>query len=383
MLSYPVKDYEGTRAQINMGNESVSFLLDSDFPLEDVENICNRLEASKTLIPGFIPPSVGVASLEGLLYAKQVQGLSTVIMPDRNLVSRMARVARDGLGPSVDRTTQTSLDVMALAQALNFDIEPSIAFHELAHRQGNDDGLNELRWFRSADHGNARGWVDLACGRANRLHRSESGSREVLDLAHPLSRWKRNYAVVLKIALLELAPISAADRIEKLIQWMVDDFIFAGPAAVFASRYFAPRAAKAGMIKQLRSSDRKRAIAGIRNAAWDLTYLSDFTLRVEGGHARNQRFVLATADTTLSELGSLLFIESDGYDDFESSMATRFVAWWDRDAERVAGHLRAAVEIAQSRPMKTAPKGTCDFLGDLITASEGEILSWSEHSSTS
>jgi hypothetical protein len=60
-----------------------------------------------------------------------------------------------------------------------------------------------------------------------------------------------------------------------------------------------------------------------------------------------------------------------------------FVAWWDRDAERVARHLRAAVEVAQSRPMKADPKGARDIVGDLIAASEGEILSWNANNSTS
>ncbi len=44
--------------------------------------------------PGYIPPAAGLLHLDAMVYAKDEQGYDTIFLPDRNLVSRMARVAR-------------------------------------------------------------------------------------------------------------------------------------------------------------------------------------------------------------------------------------------------------------------------------------------------
>jgi len=53
-----------------------------------------------------------------------------------------------------------------------------------------------------------------------------------------------------------------------LLEWMDEDFLLAGPAALFVSMYYGPKAARAGLFKQLRSPNRQAAIDGARNAAW-------------------------------------------------------------------------------------------------------------------
>ena len=72
---------------------TVVIALDPDFPVEDVRSIADRISISNTLIPGFILPDFGFLTLEALVYAAYIERTSTVILPDRNIVSRMARVA--------------------------------------------------------------------------------------------------------------------------------------------------------------------------------------------------------------------------------------------------------------------------------------------------
>ena len=66
------------------------------FPRAEVEALGAELMAAGILAPGFIPPPAGLLRLEAIVYAKDEQGYDTVVLPDTNLVSRMARVARDG-----------------------------------------------------------------------------------------------------------------------------------------------------------------------------------------------------------------------------------------------------------------------------------------------
>jgi hypothetical protein len=88
-------------------------------------------------MPGFVAPSIGPLDVKALLYAEHIEGIETFLLVDRNLASRMAQLARDGAPRRWDVPTKVSIKLMGFAQAMNIDIEPGLAFHELAHSQGN------------------------------------------------------------------------------------------------------------------------------------------------------------------------------------------------------------------------------------------------------
>lgn len=203
----------------------VAISLDPRFPYSEVECIGKSLEASGSLVAGYHPPAVGLLAVRALLYAQHVDRLSIRILPDRNLVSRMARVAQHGVRWPLDEPTRLAVRVMAFAQAMDIQIEPTIAFHELAQRDGNECAHEELRWFRAADQAQAGSWIEIAMHRADRLPVAVLAEKGNEDLARPLSRWRRNYIVALKIAELELAAIPPLEKVRKLLDWMVNEFI--------------------------------------------------------------------------------------------------------------------------------------------------------------
>lgn len=351
--------------------------LDPDFPVEDVRTIADRLGASGAVVPGFIPPGAGLLTFEALAYASYVECTPTVVLPDRNIVSRMARAARDGVVHPADGPTQTAVDLMALAQAMNFDIEPSIAFHELAYCDGNPIANEELRWFRAADHGQAKAWIDLALGRSTDLATIEPGPSTDFDLAAPIHRYRCNHAVALRVAALELdSKKTPLERATALFEWMVSDFIVAGPAAIFAAMFLSPRASRAGMLKQIKSPNRARALAGVCNAAWDITHLSDFVCRAKASDHEKQRFVFATADQTLAQLGNLLFSDAEHLDGFKQQLAAAIVPWWAKDADAVAKLIADAIAVAGQRAPPEAPPGVEDYIGHQIALGERAVTNW-------
>jgi hypothetical protein len=356
---------------------TVMIAMDPEFPLDDVRTIANRLDKSGAIVPGFIPPTGGLLTLEALAYASHIDRTQTVILPDRNIVSRMARAARDGVIHPADGPTQTAVDLMALAQAMNLDIEPSIAFHELAHHDGNSSANEELRWFRAANHGQAKAWIDLALGRSNRLTMTEPPPSTDFDLAKPIRRYRCNHAVALRVAALELDPVKTSfERATALLKWMFSDFIVAGPAVIFAAMFLSPRASRAGMLKQIRSPDRARALAGVRNAAWDITHLSDFVRRAESADYGVQRFLFATADQTLAQVGKLLFIGAEQLDRFERQLAAAISPWWAKDAAAVAKLITDAIASADLRSPPEAPPGVEDYIGYQIALWEHAVVQW-------
>jgi hypothetical protein len=241
---------------------TVLIRIDPRIPRAEVDAIGARLTASGALTAGFIPPTRGLLDLEAMVYAEHIERIPTLLLPDRNVVTRMARIAREGSLGRDDAPTRLAVDLMAFCQTTNILIEPGLAFHELAQAMGDEVANEELRWFRVADQGRATAWIDLATGNSNDLPELDAGPSEGVRFADPPHRWRCNHAAMLKAASLELdAGLSPLRRFEALIEWMVADFILAGPAAVLCMLFLSPSGERGGLVKGLRSPDRSRALA--------------------------------------------------------------------------------------------------------------------------
>ena len=353
---------------------TVMFRLDPRFPLDDVQAIGARLMASGALAPGFVAPGVGLLDVRAMLYAERIERIPTVLLPDRNVVSRMSRIAREGAIGRDDPPTRLAVDLMAFCQAMDIGIEPGLAFQELAQVEGDEVANEELRWFRVADTGErATYWVDLAVGRADGLPPLAPEASEGLNLSRPLHRWRCNYAAMLAATALELdGTLTPVERFGSLLGWMVDEFILAGPAAMLCTKFLAPRAPRSGLVKKFRSPDRDRALAGVRNAAWDVTYLSELTRRAQPGSYAEARYIFASADRALAEIAPLLLIDVEDASDYHRELAGRLEAWWADDADHVAGMLVDAIVGIEGRDAPVAPPGVDDYVGFKIA--EGERL---------
>lgn len=350
--------------------------LDPRLPIADVEAIAARLMASGALTPGFIEPAAGLLSVRSMLYAETVERRPTILLPDRNVVTRMARIAREGVIGRDDVPSRLALDLMAFAQAMNVGIEPAVAFMELAQSTSAGVADQELRWFRAADEGGrAMDWIDLAMGRSPRLPPLSAKPSEGRSFPTAPHRWRCNYAVVLKAASLELSSdLSPIGRFEALIAWMVEDFILAGPAAVLCALFLSPRGPRSGLVKGLRSPDRARALAGAKNAAWDATYLSELVRRAHPDSYEKARCIFASADRSLADLAPVLLIDAEEPAVHRRELSRRFEPWWPNDAERVGAALMNGLDAVATRTPPEAPGGVQDYVGDKIAEGE-EALS--------
>lgn len=305
-----------------------------DFPVEDLYAVAEILFDADIFIPGYIPPDVGLYEPKGFLYAHHAERIETILLPDRNVASRLAQVIR-GERVSGDRQRGQAAAIMAFAQCLDIQIEPAIAFHELASVKGNDVAYEELAWFRAADNPRPHDWLSVALGRADRMN-IQISPPEVSgrNLAGPLDRWKKNYIHALKIAEIELTVTSKLDQLLTFFKWMYEDFILGGPAALLAAIYFAPNSPpRDGLFKKLRSENRELAIEGVRNAAWDLTYLSNFIVHTAD---ESKRYLFASFDAGARHVAALLFERGLDPENFET-VAVGLRQWWsEKDAKLIA-----------------------------------------------
>lgn len=337
---------------------------DDSFPLEDLQRIATFLSQSKCLIAGYTPSDVGLLDLVAVKYQQKFENITLTVLPDRNIVSCLANIAQHGVLGDMDTPTRIAASLMAYCQCMNIHIEPSIAYHELAPHNGNQSTLSELAWFRAADQSNPIAWTDIAMERSVSPPASEPKSVEPIDLAFPLHRWNRNYIAALKIAELELSDLKPVERMIQLLDWMTDEFLFAGPAAITAAIYFAPNEEKRGMFKKLRSPNRERALQGIKNEAWDITHLSDFVRKVSEGEEKQHRYIFATADKQLASIAPLLISMSD--QNQSTLLMNRLIQIWSHDdAARVVDKFSESqliVQVRESPPFNT--ESIDEFIGN-------------------
>jgi hypothetical protein len=314
-----------------------------------------------------------------------INGVKTILLPDRNIVSRLAQAAK---GEPLDDHRRRAAAVLAFAQCLDILIEPAISFHELAPKQGNDAAHGELAWFRVADNGSAYHWIAAALRQVDQIPSIGTPLPIVpLDLAKPLSRWRRNYVVALKIGELELSDSSPMERILSLFQWMYQDFILAGPAAMLACVYFARNSpGRRGLLKNLRVHNREKAIEGAQNAAWDVTHLSDFVRRVNAEpHDPPQRFILATFDAGLRAIARLAVDINANETDASNldCLALALQQWWPvSDARRIAETWFDYIGRTRDPDWWRQYENRSDYVGELIARGEAALRNWSNPSRT-
>ncbi|WP_312483311.1 hypothetical protein [Pseudomonas sp.] len=358
-------DPEGTERTI---------MLPRGFPYLELRALGEMLEADGVFVPGYRPPLVGLCHPDAFIFENYLEQSQTILLPDRNIASRMAKIVA---GVPMDAMLRKIAAIKVFCHFLHIQIEPSVAFHELAHTQGNDAANIELARFRDADNDDPYPWLDLAFGELNMLEPLETQRlQESYDLAFPLRRWRRNYIVALKIAELELSACPNLDRMLRLLSWMRDDFIIAGPAAMLACIYFAPNSApRKGLFKQLRSANRLRAIEGVRNAAWDLTHLSEMIRKVNEAGDGPVRLLFASFDEGLRNLAGLVFALSA--DDFsESLLVDALIPWWSRaHAERIAKALVELIADVNDKSRKQQQASWAVSIDEMIRRGEEVLLS--------
>ncbi|MBU2071702.1 MAG: hypothetical protein KKE72_05095 [Gammaproteobacteria bacterium] len=350
--------------------------LPADFPYEDLCSIAEFLKHADVFVTGYTPPSVGKYHPDGFLFGSYFEDLNIILLPDRNIVSRIVQIAK---GEASNHERMIASAVLAFSQCLDILIEPSIAYHELAPNQGNKAAHEELQWFRAADDSDASHWINIGLGRTDRIFCDiQVKDTEMVNLERPLERWKRNYIVALKIADFELTHMKPVDKVLRLLEWMFEDFILAGPGIILACVYFAPNSPpRAGLFKSLRSSNRARAIAGVRNAAWDLTHLSDFVLRSNSASNGNTRYIFASLDAGLRCISELLFRYACDQNQ-PHQLAKGLLRWWPvQDAEKIADFIFKYYGAARSADWQNKNNEKQSYIDDLIFLGEAKLNLWS------
>lgn len=348
----------------------------------DLRRIAEQLRSADVFTPTFLAPEVD--HYDPAIYLQQSHRFATgtVLRVDRNVFTRLLGMVR---GHSPSDAHRISAGVLAFAQCADIDVEPNIALYEGAQLHGQEAALDELKSFRIADNVHPGYWAEIALGRCDQVGEVPEmpmggpGDSEV-DFTMPLRRWRRNYVLCLKLAALELSGGGASQRLQEFIRWSYNDFILGGPAIALAAHYLAPNGRRKRLLKSLRSEDRERAIGGVRNAAWDLTLVSEWLLDIESQEQSSRLVLLTSLDAGVHNLARAVAETSRSANSSEDALRVTLRALWGEAAgnslaTEVEG-LYGSREAPHRRIHDPSPPETVD---DLIAAGEARIRAWKPH----
>lgn len=345
----------------------------------DLCAISASLRERDVLTPSFASDDVDI--YDPITYRREAgeHGTETVLLADRNLVTRWVGLVR-GLHPTPEH--RLAADLLAFAQCGNIRIEPNIALYEAARTTGAERVRDELKLFRVADNLPTTELAAVALGRADTVTAPTVPPQvghhdETIDFTMPLRRWRRNYILALRLAALELRGGRSEQRMEELLNWMYSDFLIGGPAVLLAAYYLAPNSARAGLLKNLRSADRKRALNGVRNAAWDLTFLSEWIEHVSRQRVANRLTLLGSFDRSVNALARLAVDSWAENAAGEPQLLAVFRGLWGCDAGRrlftLLEQFRSSADSPDRQLNRPSDPG---FIEELIQSGERVIQHW-------
>lgn len=348
---------------------------------EDLAQIVDLLRSHAVFAPSFVPTE-DEDVYHPLTYRRQERHHSTptTLLPDRNVFTRWLALV-DQIQPSIQH--RVSAAIMVFAQCSDILIEPNLALYEAAMTAGSKAANEELRRFRIAENLQPNCWADIALGRIENLVLSDNNlpaesESSPIDFEMPLRRWRRNYMILLKLAELDLKGADRATQITELIRWMYEDFIISGPALIFAIYYLAPHSQRRGLLKNLRSDNRERALNGIRNAAWDVTFLSDWISRTSKQKTESMLTVLCSLDRSLLRLANMLAprrIDPNSPDSLRPSLLELLTPWGDK----ASGQLSETIDrflSTKDNPKRQIHRPDEVNLDDMIATAEAVIRDW-------
>ena len=264
---------------------------------------------------------------------------------------------------------------MAFLQSSNILIEPSMALYENPARAS-----LEMMLFRRADNVPTAIYAEIATGRLSHLPAwalpPDSGAMPQANF-HQHIRGRRNlYVAMLKVANLELSELSPVEKMAEYLRWSHSEFLFLVTVMLFACTYFTPRRVGA-LLKDVRSPDRSRALAGVCNAVWDMHMIVEWNRRVQRHNTENRYWILCSRDRALKAVARFVHCDGEVAGADRAALRTFFAGYWAAsDASRLV-ELAGELLADQSNPLRCVNQIVDSSYVDHLAADlEASLLAW-------
>jgi hypothetical protein len=352
-------------------------------PLADLEFIQRLLEKENIIISSFKKDELDVYHFINFIKEKEFFGTETYALLDRNIFSDVIAIVkgenvelRDGndIGP-----LRIAAALMAFLQCAKILIEPNLSLYEYAATNSSAAAADELKLFRIADNLHPRVYADIVMRRKHMITEGELNELSVnlspdVDFGSSLRYWRFNYTLALKLALLELRSIPQDQKMELFLQWMSKEFFVGASATFFASLYLSSKR-MLGMLKKIGSANRERALLGIKNAAWDLTFMTTWSKKAEAFQETNRLWLLCSRDKALLRIASCLFATGNDEKAIAEQVKPIFVEHWgEKKGDNLFTYYLGVVKNCDDKHRQATQKWPSSHWKELTTLLEKEFL---------
>ncbi|MGZ8152812.1 MAG: hypothetical protein ACXW0Q_08735 [Methylovulum sp.] len=274
---------------------------------------------------------------------------------DNNIFTRVVYLAK---GNKIEEKNINSYRfccaVMCFFKLGAFTIEPDLALYERTSKNSHSNAIEDLYHFRIADNIHPMGYARLALGLANRfsdeeIENAKSGidgnfrDTEESNYGKLLDDWKLKYLHLLKITELSKYKLKETERVKKFFEWIVNDCSTSPGSIVFALMFLSPK--RPGGIKNINSRDFNKLKNGIKNAAWDLTYITG--LRKLSKHQSEATiWFFCSHDELLQKIARNLHLKEG--QEVETAMQNLINEFWGKSNDRKVCEYYADMNIAIS-----------------------------------
>jgi len=348
---------------------------------EDLANLESYLRKHDVFVTASFELDGSIYALGGYLDHLAAGGRQVRATLDRNLLSCIANQAAGKPIRTGDETARIAAAVMAFLSAAHVGFDPSLSLHELAAKSEHEQAMCELSLFRLAEELDPKafgnlvlkgegGNESLASGndskwlfdRIPEWVLAEARERVIEDTVpagafeRPLTEWKRHRFALMKIAVLLRQELTGLERMRELLRWSREEAYLDGVACTLALNLFSPKPT-GGLLKGSMSPNPQKRLAGVDNAAWDLTYVTIWSQQAEKS---DDFWLFCSADKSLRDLARAALGRDGGLQELV------FRHWPKKDGELLLQEMSAIDELVESRRGTPHPPGRLEELEAML-----------------
>jgi len=218
---------------------------------------------------------------------QKLGAVKRVVLLDNNILTRLIHLAKgleiNGDGESV-KNYKYCCALMCFFILNDIDIETNISFYERASSNGHQKAIDEYSCFMIANHIHPIIYAELALGItkkncAKQIEYTRDNIKIVVpeesNFSKQLNDWKLIYSHLLKAKILLRDEPKPVKRIEQMMEWFTSESSVLPSSLLFILILLSPKSGELGsLVKKINSSEFTTLKNGLKNAAWDLTYLT-------------------------------------------------------------------------------------------------------------
>lgn len=230
-----------------------------------------------------------------------------ILFLDRNIFSSLLELCEKGTLKTRAEVQRIGL-IMAWAEMNDIEISAGFAIEERATQIGSqENGLVELQKFSEIfDYYPMQLWLDVAEGRVSEIAPIHYTGRPARNITANFATGNDHYfmafaSLIHMVSLYRDDRLSPAEKIKDFFKWMIDNLLVSEYILTYAALLFTSQEGIKAP-KNARSNNIERVIEGCKNQAWDIAYLTNWSVWYSNTDEYAEEILFATNDILLKRI---------------------------------------------------------------------------------